>query len=259
MMNVVIVEDEPFAQNELTRLLNQVKTDIEVLAYLESVEEAVEWFTNNEPPQLVFLDIQLSDGLSFDIFNEVTLKAPVIFTTAYDEYAIKAFQLNSIDYLLKPIEKEALQAALIKFEELKGQFTETAAPALDASQLASLLELAQPRKEYKNRIMTKVGDQLRFTKTEDIAYLYAEDNEVLLMTTEGKKSIVDQSLDQLMPLLDPVLFHRVNRGFIVNKNAVGKVHKYFNSRLKIDLIPPTSQEVLISRVKVKEFLDWMEK
>lgn len=257
-MKVVVIEDEPFAQNELTRLLKQVDPEIEIIQYLESVEDAIEWFSVNEHPTLVFLDIQLSDGISFDIFSETQISSSIIFTTAYDEYAIKAFKLNSIDYLLKPIDVLALTLAINKFKSFEDKFS-TPEPSLNVQQLSSLLQLADHNKTYKSRLLTKVGDQIRFTKIEDIAYLFAEDNEVLLMDVSGKKSIIDHSLDQLIKDIDPKLFHRINRKFIVNKNSVFKVHKYFNSRLKIELKPIRDEEILISRVKVQEFLDWMEK
>ncbi|MBI9068349.1 MAG: response regulator transcription factor [Salinivirgaceae bacterium] len=257
-MKVVIIEDEPFAQNELTRLLNRVDADIEIIKYIDSVEDAIEWFSNNEHPPLVFLDIQLSDGISFEIFNSVTIHSSIIFTTAYDEYAIRAFKLNSIDYLLKPIDQEALNSSLEKFKSMKDRFQKQAT-SLNIDQLHNLIQLAGAKSAYKNRLLTKIGDQIRFIKTEDVAYIYAEDNVVLLMNTMGKKSIIDQSLEQLGKVLDPDLFYRINRKYFVNKNAIEKVHKYFNSRLKLELLPKRDEDILISRVKVHEFLDWMGK
>lgn len=256
-MNVVIIEDEPFAQNELKRLLENTGKNVKVISVLESIEEAVDWFSVNQQPDIAFFDIQLSDGLSFDIFTQVKITAPVIFTTAYDQYAIDAFKVNSIDYLLKPIEQSALNKALEKLEDWKNQFDKTP-DYFSGNQLENLLALANESKTYKNRFMVKVGEQIRFTKIEDIAYFYAEDNEVFLKNTEGRSNIIDYSLDQLNTMLNPNNFYRINRKYIANKNSIHKIHKYFNSRLKIELKPPREEEVLISRVKVAEFLNWME-
>ncbi len=256
-MKVIIIEDEPFAQNELIRLLGNTEFDIEILSVLESVEDAIHWFNNNEHPDVAFFDIQLADGISFDIFSKVKIKAPVIFTTAYDEYAIDAFKVNSIAYLLKPIEQNALIGALQKLVDWKEQLTE---PGINFSQqqLDSILALAGNKATYKSRFMVKVGDQIKFVKAEEVAYFYAEDNEVMLQTTAKRSYIIDDSLDQISGMVDPTLFHRINRKYIIHKNAVERVHKYFNSRLKIDLNPVREEDVIISRVKVNEFLTWME-
>jgi len=255
-MEVLIIEDEPFAQSELKRLLIIANPAIEVKTCLESVEDAVEWFQTHEAPQLIFMDIQLSDGLSFEILNRIKIKAPVIFTTAYDEYAIQAFKLNSIDYLLKPIEQEALNSALLKHEELKNQFSSK--PNFTAEQLENLINLTQQTREYKSRFIAKIGEQIKFIKTEHIAYFFAEDNEVFLTTFDKKRYIIEQTLEQLGVLLDPNYFFRINRSYFININSIAKVHRYFNSRLKIELDPPKEDEILISRIKVPEFLAWME-
>lgn len=255
-MRIVIIEDEPFAQNELKRLLTRTDQDIEIIAVIDSVEDAVLWFNNNEHPELVFFDIQLSDGLSFDIFAQTKISAPVIFTTAYDQYAIEAFKVNSIDYLLKPIELEALQNALNKLSNFKSALKNESVQ-LSNEQLESILSLST-NTNLKSRFMVRVGEQIRFIKTDEIACFYAEDNEVFLQTFGSKKYIIDFSLDQLSTMIEPLLFHRINRKFIVQKNAITGVHKYFNSRLKLELNPKRDEEVLISRVKVSEFLNWME-
>ncbi|MFA6402707.1 MAG: LytTR family DNA-binding domain-containing protein [Salinivirgaceae bacterium] len=257
MLKVLIIEDEPFAQNELKRLLQNTGYPHQVLACIESVEDAVEWFSTHDLPELVFMDIQLADGLSFEIFTRTTINVPVIFTTAYDAYAIQAFKINSIDYLLKPVEQQALNNALQKHELLNKQRSPKEA-SLSLEQLNSLLNVVQASKEYKSKMLVKSGDQLKFIALNEVAYFYSEDNEVLLMTQDKKRYVVDFSIDQLAGMVNPKLFFRLNRGYLANKDSIVKVHKHFNSRLKIELVPQPAEEVLISRVKVSDFLEWME-
>ncbi|PKP10990.1 MAG: DNA-binding response regulator [Bacteroidetes bacterium HGW-Bacteroidetes-4] len=258
MLHVLIIEDEPFAQNEMQRLLQNTGKEFSVINCLESVEDSIAWFNTNEAPDVVFCDIQLADGLSFDIFKQIKVKAPVIFTTAYDTYAIEAFKVNSIDYLLKPIEQNALNSALDKLEALKVQFSGKE-QLLSNTQLENLLALVKMPQPFKSRMLVKIGDQYKFIPVTKVAYFYAEDNEVLLMTNEKKRYVIDYSIEQLVSMLDPMLFYRLNRSFLCHKNAIIKVHRYFNSRLKIDLQPDADSEVLVSRVKVAEFLNWMER
>jgi len=257
MLNVLIIEDEPFAQNELKRLLQNTGFTHQVLACIESVEDAVEWFSAHDAPELVFMDIQLADGLSFEIFTQTTVNVPVIFTTAYDAYAIQAFKVNSIDYLLKPIDQQALNNALQKYESLKTHRVPQKA-SLTLEQLDNLLNMVQVPKEYKSKILVKSGDQLKFISLNEVAYFYSEDNEVLLMTLDKKRYVVDFSIDQVAGMGNPKLFFRLNRGYLANKDSIVKIHKHFNSRLKIELVPQTTEDVLISRVKVSDFLEWME-
>jgi len=258
MLRIVIIEDEPLAQNELKRLLQASEFEFNILDCLESIEEAVEWFQANEAPDLVFMDIQLADGLSFEIFTQTTIQSPVIFTTAFDEYALQAFKVNSIDYLLKPIEQTALNQAISKLMGWREKFSDQK-PIISAKQLESLLELSQPHKEYKSRMIVKSGEQIKFITLSEVAYFNAEDNVVMLYTADKKRYIVDYSLDQLAEIINPNHFFRLNRGVFANKTAIGKIHRYFNSRLKIELTPELDSEVLVSRIKVAAFLEWMEK
>lgn len=256
-MKVLIIEDEPLAQQELRRLLTKCAPQVEVMACLDSVEDSVEWLTNApQPPDLIFVDIQLSDGSSFDIFEQITVSVPVIFTTAYNEYALQAFRVNSIDYLLKPIEEEALGAALQKLSSLKDQFGgKNANPAFSPQQLDSLLR--QPRAEYKTRFLTTLGDRIRYVPVEQIAYFFAEDNTVYVVTLDRKKYILDYTLDHLETLVDPKDFFRITRKYLTHIAAIGEVSRYFNSRLKVALVPATDDDILISRVRVPGFLAWM--
>ena len=255
-MNVLIVEDEPHARNELKRLLGNERDDIHIIDSLDSVEDTVAWFKENQPPDLLFLDIQLSDGISFEIFSHVEVKSPVIFTTAYDEYAIKAFRVNSIDYLLKPIKQSELHQALGKYEALRNQYGNKPS-GLQIEQIEQLFELHKPT--YKSRFIARVGDQIKHLEVDRVAYFMAEDNEVMLITEDDKRYIIDYTLDQLDGVLDPKDFYRINRKFIITPTAIEKISKYFNSRLHLELVPATEDTVLISRVKVPDFLKWMDK
>jgi len=247
-MKVVIIEDEPFARIELRRILKNVNTNIIVVKEIDSVQDAVEWLSENQNFDLIFLDIQLADGLSFEIFEHVKITIPVIFTTAFDEYAIKAFQLNSIDYLLKPIAEKALANALIKLQNLKNILADQ---AIDTYKLK---ELFQPNKTFKTRFLTKVGNQYKFTPVADVAYFYADRNTIYLVNNLNQKSIIDFRLDELERQLDTKNFFRATRSHIISIHSIKKVHKHFNSRLLVELNPKTEEEILISRVKVDDFL-----
>ncbi len=256
MMKVLIIEDEPHAQYELQRLLAETGKDIEVLACIDSVEEAVDYINTTSDIDLMLFDIQLSDGLSFEIFNHTKVKAPIIFTTAYDEYAIRAFKVNSIDYLLKPVKQEDLNAALDKYESLN-EASKTEDSVINIHQIQQLLSLNQNK--YKSRFLSRLGDQIKHIGIEEIAYFTAEDNEVLLVNKDGNRYFINHSLDHLTSLLNPNSFYRINRSYFVHLSAINKISKYFNSRLLIELEPKTEDQVLISRAKVNDFLNWMDK
>ena len=253
-MKVLIIEDEPFARSELIRLLHATGREFTLLDQIDSVEDSVKWLKAHPLPDLIFLDIQLADGLSFEIFRQVTVSSPVIFTTAYDEYAIKAFQVNSIDYLLKPIRQEALEGSLRKLEDLRNVLG-TAKPLLENKQMENLLRMIG--KDYKTRILLKTGDQIRSVEMEEIAYFYAEDDVVFALLKNKSRHIVDYTLNQLEAELDPKYFYRLTRGCIARISAVKKVSKYFNSRLIVELEPPMEEKLLVSRVNVPEFLKWL--
>ena len=258
-MKILIIEDEPFAQKELQRLLKIAEGQFEILAMIDTVEDSVAWLSENEPPDLIFLDIQLADGISFDIFRRVEVKAPVIFTTAYDQYAVRAFQLNSIDYLLKPIKIDELTRAINKYESIRKQFGKADSESVNISknQLEGLLNLGKT--EYKSRFVARVGDQIKYVPIEDLAYFYAEDNVVFLINNAGQRYIIDYSIEELDSLLDPKYFFRLNRSVLAHISAINKVYKYLNSRLKLELKPELDKEVLISRAKVAEFMQWMDR
>ncbi|HOW26047.1 MAG TPA: LytTR family DNA-binding domain-containing protein [Bacteroidales bacterium] len=255
-MKVLIVEDEPYAQKELARLLVQTGVELDIMACTDSVEDSIEWLQLNPMPDLIFMDIQLADGISFEIFRKVRVTAPVIFTTAFDQYAIQAFKVNSIDYLLKPIKLNELTDALHKLKDLSDQYSRVSVSPepIDIDKLVKSL-----RPEFKSRFMIRLGDQYKVVDTAEIAYFKAEDNEVVMVTISNRSYIIDHSLDELSQLLDPARFFRISRGYIVGIHSVARVSKYFNSRLLLELQPDAGEKVLISRVKVQEFLKWMDR
>jgi two-component system, LytTR family, response regulator LytT len=255
-MKILIIEDEPFARDELIRLMESTGRKFDIAGQIDTVEDSVNWLRTHPHPDLIFLDIQLADGLSFEIFRQVEVTTPVIFTTAYDEYAIRAFQLNSIDYLLKPIRPEALEKALSKLENLQAAISPVKT-LTDHSVLENLLKLAG--QEYKSRILLKTGDQIRSASMNEVAYFYAEDDVVFAMLNDRNRYIVDYTINQLQGELDPKEFFRITRGYLARITAIRKVSKYFNSRLAVELDPPREDKILVSRVNVPEFLKWLDR
>ncbi len=254
-MNVLIIEDEYPAAERLQNMLTRVDGTIRVRAVLESVEAAIRWLRNQAAPDLILSDIQLSDGLSFEIYEQVLVQSPIIFTTSYDEYAIRAFKHKSIDYLLKPIKYEELQRAIEKYRNFRQEFSEQN-PAVRLEQLLDVL--SHTGRSSKKRFLVKKGEQLIPIADDDTAYFYTENELVYLITHAGKKYILDYTLEQLSTLLDPVRFFRINRQFIVSLAAVQQIHTYFSSRLKLQLQPAAGPEVLVSKGQVKRFKAWLE-
>ena len=263
-MNVVIVEDENLTGKRLESLLHKYDPAITVLTHIPSVAEAVAWFGNPAAPvDLVFMDIHLEDDLGFRIFEQVSLTTPVIFTTAYDEYMIQAFKVNSIDYLLKPINYDELVAAIEKFKSLKKQFAQTGtsentslSPNLET--LLSLIGQSKPN-DYKSRFMITVGTKIRSIETTDIAYFYLEEKVVFLVTKEGLNLPVDYSLEKLTQLLDPRQFFRISRQFLVSLPAIQTIHTFSAGKLKLDLLPKSRQDVFVSGDRMTEFKEWLGK
>jgi len=259
-MTALIIEDEIYAQEELKRMLENSSHKVDVLECIDTVEDSVLWLKTNPKPDIIFLDIQLSDGLSFEIFKEIEVESPIIFTTAFENYALKAFKVNSIDYLLKPIETDKLEASLTKYEKLKKTLAESSDLKLNANQVDKLIEMTtESKKEHKRRFMIKTGDRIRHISVLDIAYFLSEHDYTYLVAKENKKFILDYSLDELAKVLDPNEFFRLSRKCISNIHSVKMVNKYFNSRLEVILQPPTEDQILISRVRVPEFMKWLEK
>lgn len=251
MTEVVIVEDERLTAERLRSLVLSCEKDISVSAMLPSVNKAIEWFRDNSPPDLIFFDVQLSDGTCFDVLKNLNPSPPVIFTTAYHEYAMKAFKFNSIDYLLKPIDKGELQQALTKFKSLNP--THFSLHDADYKKLNNIIS-----NNHKRRFLVKLGDQYRNVDVQDIGFFQYEGTSTYLVTFNGKKLPVDYSLDQLEELLNPMDFFRVNRQFLVHINAISQINSYFNSRLILTLSSSTTPEVIVSRNRVPDFKKWMD-
>jgi DNA-binding LytR/AlgR family response regulator len=251
-MNVIIIEDEKPAARRLNRLLAEL--DVEVSTMLHSVEESLRWFQNNEHPDLIFLDIQLSDGLSFEIFDVVEVQSAIIFTTAFDEYALQAFKLNSIDYLLKPIDDEELEIAVRKYKSLKPSLQKL---SLDFEDVKKLLVNPLER-EYKKRFTTKVGQHLKIINTSEVECFYSENKGTYAATSDGRNYLLDTTLENLEAELQPKIFFRVSRKFYVNINHINDIISYTNSRLKIKLNHYIEQEIIVSRERVRDFKLWLE-
>lgn len=254
-MNVLIIEDEQPAAEKLERYLHKYDAAIQVAARLDSIASAVHWLNNHQDSiDLIFMDIQLTDGLSFQIFQQTAVRKPVIFTTAFHEFALDAFKVNSIDYLLKPLTFTDLSASLQKLANLRDQLAGGRTLPERVQQVLS----APPQQEYKTRFMVKLGEHIRSITTEQISLLYADGRDVYLVTTQARKFIIDYTLESLEDILDPRMFFRLNRTFMVNINAVKDVLVYSNSRLKITLLQAFDKEIIVSREKVADFKAWFD-
>jgi len=251
-MNVIIIEDEKPSARRLQRMLKTL--DLEAETMLHSVEESIAWFEKNEHPDLIFLDIQLSDGLSFEIFEAIDINSAVIFTTAYDEYALQAFKLNSIDYLLKPIDDEDLKTAVEKYN---GRALQKQSVTLDFNDIKKLL-INPIEREYKKRFSVKVGQHLKLINIDDIECIYSENKGTYAFTNEGRNYLLDSTLDQLEVELEPHVFFRISRKFYVNINAIKDMVSYTNSRLQIKLNRFNEQEIIVARERVKDFKNWLQ-
>lgn len=250
-MNVLIIEDEKPAARLLQRKLN--KLGIEAGTMLHSVEEAIAWFGSNPHPELIFLDIQLSDGLSFEIFEAVNINSAVIFTTAYDEYALRAFKLNSIDYLLKPIDEEELEKAVNKYRD---RLPQPQSLSLDFEQIKRML-VNPLEKNYKKRFTIKMGQHLKMVNVEDAECFFSENKGTYVHTAENRDYLLECALEQLEGELDPAQFFRVSRKFIVSLTAIKDIVVYSNSRLKVILPTYKEEEVIVSRERVNDFKEWL--
>ena len=253
-MNVLIIEDEALAVRQLKKLLSDIDPSIQVVESLGSIESSVLWLRNHPEPDVLFVDIQLSDGLSFEIFKQCSVSAPVIFVTAYDEYALQAFKMNSIDYLLKPIEKKELEISIEKYRKFNHQYSALS----QRKELAALLSEFQPSHiSYKTRFLVKTGQTFITVLTTDIAYLVFDQKLCYIVTKDGKKHLIDGTLEELEDQMDPHQFFRLNRQFLASLESIVKVHNYFNRKLKIELKPAIDIEVLVSREKATALKQWL--
>jgi len=254
-MDVLIIEDEQLASKRLIKLIKAIDDTVNIIDVIDSVESSIEWFQNNEHPDLIFLDIQLSDGLSFNIFNKVEVNSSVIFTTAFDEFALQAFELNSVDYLLKPIDESKLKISIQKYKKVKQSFNKNEIN-FDSKKLLQALQKKEPK--YKTRFLVNKGSSLIVIDIEDVAYFYTEDKLVFIITNDNKRYSLNTTLDKLEKELEPQKLYRANRQYLVSVQSIKEIHNHFNYKLKLDLVPkPESEDVVISKLKVSDFKNWI--
>jgi two-component system LytT family response regulator len=251
-MKVLLLEDEFHAAQFLRQSILELDSTIEVLASLESVADAIDWLNAHPMPDLFFMDIHLADDLSFELFRKVKITAPVIFTTAYDQYAIRAFKYNGIDYLLKPIQQADLKRALDKVKQFTHQ------PQLNLEEIALLVSAAKEKKVFRERFLIPQGEQLKLIATTQVAWIESKAGVSTLATKDGKKMVIDFTLDQLEEELDPKLFFRINRSLVVALDSIKKINQWFTRRYKLEVQPATTEEVIVSRERVNDFNKWLE-
>jgi DNA-binding LytR/AlgR family response regulator len=250
MARILIIEDEETAAKRLLKMVKDLLPDVEVMNDISSIAAAMEWFENNHHPDLVLMDIHLADGSSFEIFKRIKVDCPVIFTTAFDQYALEAFKVNSIDYLLKPIKKEELQRALDKFQKLHFK---SAAPI----DIEKLLASIQQKAEYKERFIIRYGEHMKTIQTSEIAYIYTENRISFAVLKEGKRYALDFNLDQLEQMLNPKQFFRINRQFIIGYNSITEMLTYSKSRVLVKLNPPAKEDTIVSTERSSAFKAWL--
>lgn len=253
-MKVLIIEDEARTAKDLKKMLEKTDNDIQVLTILPSVESAIKWFLENESPDLIFSDIQLGDGLSFDIFRQVKIKSPVIFCTAYDEYAINAFEANSIDYLLKPLDEEMLEKSIEKYNRFRQHFV---SQPLEYNQNLNRV-LTEMDQKHKRSLLVYSGEKIIPIKVSDVCFICSTNGIITLYTVKNIEYSIQYSMEQLESMLDFRQFFRANRQFLINRDAIQIVEHYFNRRLFLKLNCETSDKIIISKTKAQEFLNWIE-
>lgn len=260
-MNILIVEDEDLAVKKIQKTLSSVDSEAVITGITDSIKSTVEWLQQHPQPDLILMDIELADGQSFEIFNLIDVKSPVVFTTSYDEYALKAFKVNSIDYLLKPVQKDELQSALNKYKKMKNSYavkTEESQPVNLDSLVKELQNKLQP-KEFRKRFLVKHAQKLVSIEIEEIAYFFSDGRLNFFKTTDNRKFVVDYTMDELEDMLDPRQYFRISRSFYVSINCIDKIDDYFGNRLILQLQPAVDKEALVSREKVTDFKKWMGK
>lgn len=255
-MKALIIEDEKIAADRLKGLIKDLRPDWEIMNRVDSIEDAVKTL-QNESPDLILIDIQLSDGISFEIFNQIHVETPLIFTTAYNEYAIKAFKVNSVDYLLKPVDKKELLSAIEKFENANNKGSESVNVQLDPNVLSSLLTTMT--KSYKERFVIKIGEHIKVVNTTDAFYFFSQDKVTYLVANDGRRYVLDFALDKVEEMLSPEQFFRINRKFIVHEQAIDDIVSFSNSRLKLFLKHGEGHDTIVARERVQDFKSWLDK
>lgn len=252
-MKILIIEDERLAAEKLMSLIGELSDPHEVLDILDSIEDSIDWFNNNEQPDIILSDIHLADGLCFSIFSEIQINCPIIFTTAYEKYAIQAFEVNSVDYLLKPIQLDKLSTAIRKCQERIAPLQQTM--MLNTLQSA----LSQIPTQYKTRFLCKLGNTIKSVETDSIQYFYSQDKITFVVDKKKNRLPINNTLDEIDQMLDPNSFFRVNRKFIVNFNGIDEIHTYFKGRLKLKLNPNIDEDIIVSTEKSPLFKSWLDR
>jgi len=254
-MKVLVIEDEALAAEKLVKTLGDVSVDAKVLGVVNSVDQSVEWLKSHDMPDLILSDIHLADGICFNIFSQVEISCPIIFTTAYEKYAIQAFEVNSIDYLLKPVQKERLAQALEKYSNLNQSH------AVDKLALYEEFKsiLSQATKEYKARFLCKIGNKIKSIPTSSIHYFFSKDKMTFIVDAKGQKSPVNNTLDEIDQMVDPKCFFRVNRQVIAHYDSISEIHPYFKGRLKIKLQPEQGEDIVVSSERSPLFKSWLDR
>lgn len=256
-LKIIIIEDEIPAQRLLKETLQDINIATEVVTCLNSIKSTVDWFLNNPHPDIVLLDIQLSDGVSFEIFNQVRIESMIIFTTAYDEYAMQAFKVNSLDYLLKPIEKEELHAAFVKYHNYNKQFIKETNANIEYSRIATLIK--NEKKEYRKRFLIQSNETFIYLPVEEIALFYSMQGITFAMTFEKREFPINFSLESLKVQLNPDNYFKINRQIIINIESIQKIRSYFNGKLKLDTRPSYSEDIVIGKDKAASFKRWLDR
>ena len=254
-MKAIIIEDEPLAAEKLKSLIKSVASDIEIITILESVESSIEWLSKNEHPDLIFSDIHLSDGICFNIYNFVKTQCPIIFTTAYEKYAIQAFEVNSVDYLLKPIQEERLAQTIEKVRNLPQQKVQDKSVLFDEFKTI----LSRSNREYKSRFLCKIGTKIKSVPVENIRYFYSEDKITFIVDHNGNRYPINNTLDEIDQIVDPKYFFRINRKYIIHFESIDEISPYFKGRLKIKLAPHIVDDIVISTDKSPIFKAWLDR
>ncbi len=254
-MNILVIEDDKTAQSKLINMIRSVDQNIEILTVIESVRDAVDWFNTNSVPDLIFSDVQLADGLCFEIFEQVKISSPIIFTSGYDNYAINAFKSNGIDYLLKPVTEIDLKESLEKYYNYSENH-----PEIDNALLNQLIkQIRKPNREYKRRFLIKHKQNLKIIPVKDIAYFFIENQLLFLYTFDKRKFVLSYNMNNIEDMVDPDDFFRLNRQVIINLQSVESIHDYFSDSLKINLKPAFLEDIIIKRPKISEFKSWIDR
>jgi len=258
-MRIMIIEDEELAVRKLRKTLESIDQNFEIVGTADSIVSSVEWLAGNPSPDLILMDIELADGQSFEIFNRIKVTSPVIFTTSYDEYALKAFKVNSVDYLLKPVQKDELQAALDKFNLVRKMYNQSEDEHPGIKDLIREMKQSINQKEYRKRFLVKHQHKLVSVEVKDISYFFSDDKLNFFKTIDDKKYLIDYTLDEIEQFVSPDEFFRISRGFLVSPNGIDQIQDYFGNRLKLVLKPIIDKESLVSREKVSDFKTWLGK